>query len=444
MLRASLLAIFLGQLLSGLFVVRSQEPLATTTVDGRRLELWAHQPVKVTPFDLHGDMSFPAALLDRDSTEPEVPWKDSHISFGPDATTIALGFLLREPDGTVSSDLAKFSVAHQVKVDGETYSYRDNIRRPSEKFSSCRWPYSILPSLIVRPGELEAASIEEIEELTGYVSLQPQVSARITFTKEELMSKRRKAAGLFSIKPVGSKRERDGTIHRFEMFYPKPTSKDKSSSMDMMMMQASASLPTVSIETTDGEFLAPTGQMRIAQSRQQHARVQAAVRAERRLRNQDPETRSKRQSISLDYSLDIDVFAIKIPKADIKEISIEPGVATGMPEIHAFSFESFRLGACPSPSEMKSFIEKLKPAPARESEGLERHSGKQGESLAITESNESYRTWRDSSGKFTVVAALQAADTKSVKLKREDGSVVTVPRSRLSLEDGRYLRSLGK
>jgi hypothetical protein len=50
------------------------------------------------------------------------------------------------------------------------------------------------------------------------------------------------------------------------------------------------------------------------------------------------------------------------------------------------------------------------------------------------------RTWRDRSGRFSIVATFQSASGGQVKLKREDGSVLSVPLEKLSEADVAYIK----
>jgi hypothetical protein len=58
--------------------------------------------------------------------------------------------------------------------------------------------------------------------------------------------------------------------------------------------------------------------------------------------------------------------------------------------------------------------------------------------------SQAMRTWTDATGKHAVVAELLEATGEAVRLKKEDGTVVTVPIARLSEGDRRYLASLQK
>lgn len=63
-------------------------------------------------------------------------------------------------------------------------------------------------------------------------------------------------------------------------------------------------------------------------------------------------------------------------------------------------------------------------------------TGKKG-----TEANGEYRSWRDRSGSFAISAKLLGKDDAKVVLQKEDGSIVTVPRSKLSDTDLEWLAS---
>jgi hypothetical protein len=60
-------------------------------------------------------------------------------------------------------------------------------------------------------------------------------------------------------------------------------------------------------------------------------------------------------------------------------------------------------------------------------------------SVAAAES----RTWKDSSGKFELVAELVEVNDGKVSLKKQDGSVVEIDISRLSSEDRQFLKNRG-
>jgi hypothetical protein len=54
------------------------------------------------------------------------------------------------------------------------------------------------------------------------------------------------------------------------------------------------------------------------------------------------------------------------------------------------------------------------------------------------------RTWKDKSGKFSIRAELVESDGTTVKLKKEDGKVISVPVDRLSDQDRQFLESQEK
>jgi S1-C subfamily serine protease len=57
----------------------------------------------------------------------------------------------------------------------------------------------------------------------------------------------------------------------------------------------------------------------------------------------------------------------------------------------------------------------------------------------IVESSEQFRKWRDKTGQFEIEATLVTKDDSKVVLKRRDGSLITVPTSKLSGEDRKFL-----
>lgn len=54
------------------------------------------------------------------------------------------------------------------------------------------------------------------------------------------------------------------------------------------------------------------------------------------------------------------------------------------------------------------------------------------------------RTWKDKSGKFSIRAELVESDGTTVKLKRADGKVISVPVDRLSDQDRQFLEAQEK
>ena len=51
------------------------------------------------------------------------------------------------------------------------------------------------------------------------------------------------------------------------------------------------------------------------------------------------------------------------------------------------------------------------------------------------------RTWTDVTGKFTIEADLVAVEGEQVRLKKTDGTIVTLPINKLSLADRRFLQA---
>ena len=56
-------------------------------------------------------------------------------------------------------------------------------------------------------------------------------------------------------------------------------------------------------------------------------------------------------------------------------------------------------------------------------------------------SAEAFRTWTDTTGKFSVEAKLVKAEGERAHLERKDGSVIQVPIKKLSEEDQQFLQS---
>ncbi|MEE2935889.1 MAG: SHD1 domain-containing protein, partial [Planctomycetota bacterium] len=64
--------------------------------------------------------------------------------------------------------------------------------------------------------------------------------------------------------------------------------------------------------------------------------------------------------------------------------------------------------------------------------------------LLVTAAPVSARKWTSSDGKFSIEAELVEAKDGNVRLKRQDGKVITVPVSQLSKADRDYLSSIAK
>ena len=60
--------------------------------------------------------------------------------------------------------------------------------------------------------------------------------------------------------------------------------------------------------------------------------------------------------------------------------------------------------------------------------------------LALCAADGPVRTWTDSTGKYTVEAELLDVDNGKVRLKKNDGSVVTVPLVKMSAGDRAFLQ----
>jgi hypothetical protein len=183
--------------------------------------------------------------------------------------------------------------------------------------------------------------------------------------------------------------------------------------------------------------------MRFSASRQLQSKIRAAFKTEIRLRKQDPESIEAVREISFKYNLDVDLFAIKIPSTDVLRIRLTPTVAVGLPTVHSFEMSSIALDQSPEPQQIVSMIETTMAAAANSNDGLRAHSGQSGESAMLDVSDTIYRTWRDTSGKFSVEATLVSNDGTSVSLRRKDGKTVKVPIERLSLRDIMYLEDVG-
>jgi hypothetical protein len=56
--------------------------------------------------------------------------------------------------------------------------------------------------------------------------------------------------------------------------------------------------------------------------------------------------------------------------------------------------------------------------------------------------NNAFRTWIDATGKYKIEAELISQEDGTVKLKRRDGTIVSLPIDKLSEDDRKYLESL--
>ena len=54
------------------------------------------------------------------------------------------------------------------------------------------------------------------------------------------------------------------------------------------------------------------------------------------------------------------------------------------------------------------------------------------------------RTWQDASGKFSVEAEFVTSMAGVVKLRKTDGTTISLPMEKLSDEDQQYIRKRGK
>ena len=64
--------------------------------------------------------------------------------------------------------------------------------------------------------------------------------------------------------------------------------------------------------------------------------------------------------------------------------------------------------------------------------------------LLISTTPASARKWTDNTGKYSIEAILVEAKDGRVRLKRQDGKIITVPISKLSKADQSYLDSIAK
>ncbi|GAB6188180.1 SHD1 domain-containing protein [Thermopirellula anaerolimosa] len=64
--------------------------------------------------------------------------------------------------------------------------------------------------------------------------------------------------------------------------------------------------------------------------------------------------------------------------------------------------------------------------------------------LLVASAAAEVRTWKDKTGKFSIRAELVESDGTTVKLKRADGKVISVPVDRLSDQDRQFLEAQEK
>jgi hypothetical protein len=434
-----------------------QSPLQTVDIGDQKLELWSVEKgsfVASTSGDAYPLLRLMVDDLQSFKDSGKMPeamqkqmgmqysrWEGTRVS--RIGNTVVLGMLLRDKDGKVSANHLGFSVASRVKdQDGKTLAdWPDGSISKSDCLLSERVNYSwddpLLSPLVLSVPD-KATTLESVE---AFAVISPVSKHRFAFSDSELRSKARKSDGEVTIVPFEYQTNGTATEVFFEIFRPLPemkprrsssnNSKSKLSEIEQAIgeniaarMSGDGMSMSIRGRSSENAVVAPNTTLSVSAARQFSA--ESSIKAELKLRSKDSKPKTVTDKKKIVGNIRVEASGYRFNKSDIQSIEVEILRPMGLESIEKFELSSVALDQPPQRASLQSHLASLEIATASPTQ----------------KSSTTVRTWKDSSGKFSVEAELLLFDGEKIVLKKIDGKTIEVPASRMSDADIKYLEKL--
>jgi hypothetical protein len=176
--------------------------------------------------------------------------------------------------------------------------------------------------------------------------------------------------------------------------------------------------------SSEDAVVAPNTTLSVSAARQFSA--ESSIKAELKLRSKDSKPKTVTDKKKIVGNIRVEASGYRFNKSDIQSIEVEILRPMGLESIEKFELSSVALDQPPQRASLQSHLASLEIATASPTQ----------------KSSTTVRTWKDSSGKFSVEAELLLFDGEKIVLKKIDGKTIEVPASRMSDADIKYLEKL--
>ncbi|MEI8214150.1 MAG: SHD1 domain-containing protein [Planctomycetota bacterium] len=403
-------------------------PIATTRVGDRILELHAVIKKPFGPDFRDRILTFAEKpMLDQLNSELGItPWEKTRIQGAAIGNTLVLGFLLRNADGTLPAASLKTCSAFRAVFDtGEECRYWPLASHsPVQEVNNYSWDYRLAPLLVeIPPGA------KSIKQLDGILLRTPSIQGTMEITKKEIGNTIGKDSGLV-VFPFSSERVKDGFGIKLGFFREKKNTKRNTSSSTQTVLERLALLtPEPSFEYSavlpDGTKKRANfvGSVRMSTNAEKEILVDARKIFKQMIADKTLEADEVRFVMSGNNAM-LDFTAVGFNEiSDISSLQIQYSIPQSGPVAERFAFnETISLEESGDKESINQWVSQL--------------SKESAKPIA-----DSFRNWSDTTGKFSVEAKLVKVTADSVQLEKADGQKITVPLSKLSVDDRNYLES---
>ena len=423
-----------------------QQPIAKTSLAGNTLELWSMESVpfpgvvteRVHPL-LHMDFKDMQSMKDAGKMSPNM-LRDLGMNFNrwPIQKTnklvdhLLLGMLLRDSKGKVPTVKLSFSTAVRVKFD----SGKEIAMWPDRSSSDCllseRLAYTGWNDQHLAPLPLPMNSgAKRVESVEGFAIITPVEKYHFEFDLEDFRTPKRKSDGTVSVVPISVKTDANQTEVVLHVFGPLPKTKTESTPekagklrMDLAWKleesletrKAGITTYSASAQTESGNFITPNAYF--FSTNPKGSDSEASIQAELKRRRQETQSSDVAQASALQLDVVKYVFTKSVPQKIVVTVLRTKDLET----IEPFVFKDLPIAISKQRESLQGFLSKL-----------------EASEFDANAKIETFRVWKDKSGKFKIEAQFVDSDGAKVKLQKKDGATVEVPIEKLCDEDREFL-----
>lgn len=423
-----------------------QQPIAKTSLAGNTLELWTMESVRfpgvVTerayPF-LQVHLEDMQSMKDAGKMSPNM-LRDLGMKFNrwPIQNTnklgdrLLLGMLLRDSKGKVPTVRLSFSTAVRIKFDSGKESAMWPDRSSSDSLLSERLAYTGWADEHLAPLPLPMNSgAKRVESVEGYAIITPVGKYRFEFDLEDFQSSKRKSDGVVSVVPVSVKTDANQTEVVLHVFAPLPKANTKNTPekagkmrMDLAwkleenIEARKAGITTFSTraQTESGNFISPNAYF--FSSNPKGSDSEASIQAELKRRSQETQSSDVASASALQMDVGKYVYTKLVPQKIVVTVTQSKDLET----IEPFVFKDLPISFSNQRESLQGVLAKL-----------------EATEFDANANIETFRVWKDKSGKFKIEAQFVDSDGARVKLQKKDGTTVEVPIEKLCDEDREFL-----
>ena len=423
------------------------QPIARTAVGEQSLELQAVLKLRSGSGALVNNENL--FLLARDEVLSPLtaqagitPWKSTQRVAR--SQSYVLGLLLRDSDGSLPLASVKASTIYNAITDaGEEIRYWPFARSsPLQEACGYEWNFQLAPLIVELP-----ATAQHLTRLEGALIQFPSSVQRLVFTKKQVEERALPSTHELIVTLLRSEPVKEGIGFEFLVMRPADphdsggnrasrNSSRQSPSANLnpipFAMQGSGTGFEASLLVSAGDLRKQAAYSVTTLSMEQRRRLIAEVRRTLSGGPDSPEERLNQLALSKDTVVEIlSIFFDKV--TGFEQINLSYTRPLGAPMLQRFVLENIPLRESANEALVNQYVASLESQAPQQPQGDLR--------TEVADSRFEPRTWRDTTGKFSVEAKLVDVLDDSVRLEKADGKQLTVPLAKLSQADQEYVQA---